>query len=188
MRKLTLSASLSLFGLLGLSAFADVTKEELKKLASAGVSEDVILSYIRTNGPVVKLSSDDLIELKQAGLGDRALAAAAAGTAQAAPAPPPAPSQTMVVESVVTPPVTYYSSYERPYLYSPNYSFGYGAYYYPSHSHHYSHYNPSHHAYRGHHGVTHGSHHGRHYGGHSGGHHGGYHGGGHQRGGHSGRH
>lgn len=186
MRKLTLSASLSLFGLFGLSAFADVTKEELKKLASAGVSEDVILSYIRTNGPVVKLSSDDLIELKQAGLGDKALAAAAAGTAPAAPAPAPTPSPTVVESRVVAPPVTYYYEYDRPYGYSPSYSFGVGAYYYPRHSYYYfPHHSSPHHGFRGHHGWTHGSHHGGHHGGHSGG---GHHGGGHHRGGHGGHH
>lgn len=173
MRKLTLRAAVGVFGLLGLSAFADVTKEELKKLASAGVSEDVILSYIRANGPVVKLSSDDLVELKQAGLGDRVLTAAASGTAPSVSAPAPASAPATLVETrVVSPPVTYYySGYDRPYYSSPSYSFG--AYYYsPSHSNHYSH------------RSSHYGHHGSHYGGHSGGHHGG----GHHRGGHGGRH
>lgn len=187
MRKLTASAALSLFGLLGLPVFADVTKEELKKLASAGVSEDVILSYIRTNGPVVKLSSDDIVELKQAGLGDKALAVAAGGMVPPAPTPVvPVPAPNVVVESL--PQVTYtYSTYD-PYYYSrPSYT-----YYYPSYSHGYSHHrDSSHHSYRGHQGVTNGSHHGsRNYGSHSGGYHqgGGHHGGGHHRGGHGGRH
>jgi hypothetical protein len=55
---------------LGAAAFADIGKEELKKLARAGISDDVILSYVRSKGPVAKLSADDIIELKKAGLSD----------------------------------------------------------------------------------------------------------------------
>lgn len=58
-----------------LVALADVTKEDVKKLASAGLSEEIILSYIRANGPVTKLSADDLVELKGAGASDRVLGA-----------------------------------------------------------------------------------------------------------------
>src|SRR5437588_668645 len=56
------------------TAIADVGKEELKKLAQAGVSDDLILSYVRSKGTVEKLSADDLIELKRAGLSDALLA------------------------------------------------------------------------------------------------------------------
>ena len=56
-------------------ASAQATKEDLKKLARAGISEDVILAYIRTNGFQQRLSTDDLVELKSAGLGDKVLAA-----------------------------------------------------------------------------------------------------------------
>jgi hypothetical protein len=55
---------------LGTAAFADIGKEELKKLARAGISDDVILSYVRSQGPVARLSADDVIELKAAGLSD----------------------------------------------------------------------------------------------------------------------
>jgi hypothetical protein len=54
---------------------AEVTKEDLKKLASAGISDGVILSYVKSNGPVAKLSAEDLVELKQAGASDTLLAA-----------------------------------------------------------------------------------------------------------------
>ena len=55
---------------LGATTFADIGKEELKKLARAGISDEVILSYVRSRGPVAKLSADDIIELKKAGLSD----------------------------------------------------------------------------------------------------------------------
>jgi hypothetical protein len=55
---------------LGAVAFADIGKEELKKLARAGISDEVILSYVRSQGPLAKFSADDVIELKKAGLSD----------------------------------------------------------------------------------------------------------------------
>lgn len=58
---------------LPIAAEAGTTKEDILKLAKAGLSEDVILSFVRTNGPVDKLSSDDLIELKAAGVTDKVL-------------------------------------------------------------------------------------------------------------------
>jgi hypothetical protein len=112
------------------AAFADVSKEDIRKLLAAGISEDVIVTFIRTRGPVQAMSADDLVELKQAGAGERVLAALAGG---AAPAP-----RTEVVErkvyvpetpTVVASPSTYYYyspaySYGYPY-YSPYYSYGY---------------------------------------------------------------
>ena len=56
------------------AVFADVDKEELKKLFHAGLSDDLILSYARSKGPVAKLSADDVVELKKAGLSDGLLA------------------------------------------------------------------------------------------------------------------
>lgn len=67
--------TLSFVGLLSVAASAEVTKEDVRRLVAAGVSEDVILAFIRTNGPVVRLTADDLVELKAAGAGDRILSA-----------------------------------------------------------------------------------------------------------------
>ena len=53
---------------------AQASKDDLKKLAKSGVSEDVILAYIKANGYSGKPTSDDLVELKDAGLSDRLLA------------------------------------------------------------------------------------------------------------------
>jgi hypothetical protein len=71
--------TLALTGLVPVSAWADVSKEEIKRLLSAGVSEDVVLTFIQQHGPVAPLQSDDLVELRQAGAGDRVLSALLAG-------------------------------------------------------------------------------------------------------------
>lgn len=187
MRKFTAAATLSMVGLLALPVFADVTKEDLKKLAAAGISEEVILSYIKANGPVSKLSVDDLVELKNAGLTEKVLAAAAA--------PPPVSPQVVENRSYYsTPsygsPSPYYSSYYSPYRYSSG-SY-YPSYYYPSYSHLHPYTHSTSHSF-GHHGVTHSApsqvYHGHRGATHSGGHHGGSsHGGGHHRGGGHGGH
>lgn len=178
MRSILMAATLTLPGFLALPAWADVTKEELKKLANAGVSEEVIISYIKANGPVAKLSADDLVELKRAGLTEKALAAAVA-------TPTPSSTGTSIVENrtytapttVVYPRSSYYGSYD---YYRP-YGYYYGSYYYPSYSHLNRHY------YSPHHGTGRYGHYGS---GHSGGlhHGGGHHGGGHHGGGHGGHH
>lgn len=59
--------AIAIFTAFPLAAWADVTKDDVKKLHAAGVSEDVILAYIKANGPLAKLSADDLIDLKKAG-------------------------------------------------------------------------------------------------------------------------
>ncbi len=79
-------AAFALFAALPLAAAAQVPKEDIKKLAVAGVSEDVILTYVRANGGAPRMSADDLVELKQAGVGDRVLAALAGTSTSSAPA------------------------------------------------------------------------------------------------------
>ena len=68
-----MTRTLALLLLMASTAFADVGKEELKKLAQAGLSDDLILGYVRHKGPVVRLSADDLLELKKSGLSDSLL-------------------------------------------------------------------------------------------------------------------
>jgi hypothetical protein len=99
MKKMTLAMVL----LIGapMAVCADVSKEEVKKLCAAGISNDVILSYVRSNGPVAKLSADDLLELKQAGANNALLAALLTGPTRATTpspvyAPPVVPSDTYV--------------------------------------------------------------------------------------------
>lgn len=94
--------------LLSGTAFAGVTKEDLKKLTAAQISDGVILAYIRSHGPVPKLSAQDLIELKNAGVSEKVLEQLASGD----PKPAPAPVQTKVIERrihVVPPPAVVYA-------------------------------------------------------------------------------
>lgn len=63
-----------LAGLVPACAFADVSKEEIRRLLVAGVPEEVVLTYVRQHGPVARLSADDLVDLRAAGAGDRILA------------------------------------------------------------------------------------------------------------------
>jgi hypothetical protein len=124
-----------------LAASADVSKEDIKKLAAAGVGDEVILSYIRTHGPVQTLSADDIVELKKAGASERVLSAMAGGTAPRAPQMPAVERQaaapltdypsytpsTVVYDSAYYPYYPYYSTYYWggwPYYYSswPRYS------------------------------------------------------------------
>jgi hypothetical protein len=135
------------FAAFPLAAAADVTKEDIKKLVAAGISDDVIISYIRSNSPVRKLSADDVVELKQAGTSERVLSnlmASVSGSAPARPAetvveqPSYVPSSTVVYESPY-----YYGSYYYPYSYwYPYYSWygGFGCYPYYGYSNCYPYY------------------------------------------------
>ena len=81
----TLAMTIALLAGLPLAASAQVTKEDLKKLSAAGISDEVILSYVKSNGGVAKLSADDVIELKQAGASEKLLSSVLAGVPAAAP-------------------------------------------------------------------------------------------------------
>jgi uncharacterized protein YcfJ len=73
--------------------------EDIKALARAGISDDVIISQIRNTGTVYHLSAADIIDLNRAGVSERVIrymidTASQEQTAQVAPAmtpPPPAP-------------------------------------------------------------------------------------------------
>lgn len=133
-------------------AAAQATKEDLKKLAKAGISEDVILTYIRANGYNGKPSSDDLIELKDAGVTDRILAGILSPEPAPAPAAPPARTEapttsTVYVERSVYPtgylslgPIYSYSSSYCPPVYRSYYSGSYYRPYYSSYRPYYSSY------------------------------------------------
>ena len=56
-------------------AFADVTREDIRKLAAAGCSDDVIIAFIKANSPAPKLSADDVIDLKKSGVSDKVVQA-----------------------------------------------------------------------------------------------------------------
>lgn len=127
----TIVMTLALLTGMTVAASAQVTKEDLKKLTAAGVSEEVIISYVKANGGVARLSADDLIELKQAGASEKLLASVLSG-----PAPAQAP-QVQVERQVVTQPRTTYVVDSAPYYDSSYYGTissyygGYAPYYYP---------------------------------------------------------
>lgn len=60
----------TLAGCLALLA-ADLTKEDLRKLAALRVSDEAILLVVRAEGPVEPLSAQDLLALRRAGLSAR---------------------------------------------------------------------------------------------------------------------
>ena len=62
-------------GTFPLTAAADVTKEDIKKLSNASLSDEVIVNYIRRNRPAAELSAEELIELKRANVSDVVLKA-----------------------------------------------------------------------------------------------------------------
>lgn len=140
----TVALSIALLAVFPLATSADVTKEEIRKLAAAGISEEVIVSFIRRHGPVASLSADDLVELKKAGAGEKVLAACV--NAPAPTVPTPRASYTTPASYAYEEPAYIYSSYYRPYSWY-GYGYGYGWPYYSS-SWHYPSYR-----YYGHHSL-----------------------------------
>lgn len=102
-----------------------VTNFDLLQMTRAGVSEDVIISTMRSRGARIDLSPQSLIALKQQGVSDRVVMAAQDITSAGgyAPAPPPTVG---VVHAVPPPPTTvivepawrpYYYYHPHPYYY-----------------------------------------------------------------------
>jgi len=136
MKKMTLAVVLLISG--PLAVFADVSKEDLKKLCAAGISNDVILSYVRSNGPLVKLSAEEVVELRQAGANNGLLVAllstpSPASTVSPVYSPPVAPSVTyvpppssVVYSTIPSDTSAVYDDFYPGAYYSPSYS-AYGA-------------------------------------------------------------
>ena len=112
---------LVLFFSIPLTASADTTKEEIIKLAKAGISDEVIITFVKKNPLYSDLTSDDIIELKKAGVSDKVLSSLLART-EPAPAPvqkeektevfPGTTPRTRIVEKVyVQEPRTVYYTY-----------------------------------------------------------------------------
>ncbi len=94
---------------IGAGGSAGITKDYLKRLAAAGVSDGVIVAYVQSYGPPPRLSADDLIELKNAGISnyvlERVASAPATDRSQIAPAAPIPPAVERRVTVVTGPPV-----------------------------------------------------------------------------------
>ncbi len=145
-----------------LTLLAQVSKEEVRRLLDAHVSEQTIVSYVQRNGPMEALSVEDLSDLKSAGASDSLLQALIqAQTASSYNRTPSTDSTPYTTESSTviydSPQYYYYSSPAYPtYAYSypaPYYSTYYPyRYYYPSYPYRYypnryyapSHYNHGH--------------------------------------------
>jgi hypothetical protein len=70
---------------------ASLTKDAIIQMVKAGLPEDVIVSKIRSDPNPPKLSTDDLISLKAAGVGDAVIRALVSPSSKADP-PPAAPT------------------------------------------------------------------------------------------------
>jgi len=76
---------------------------DVKAMAQAGVSEEIIIAQIRNSRAVYRLSAADIIDLHNAGVSDRIIdfminsSATGTTTTIVETAPPPPPSQTVVV-------------------------------------------------------------------------------------------
>jgi hypothetical protein len=134
MKSPLLSAAL-LLGMVA-SALAQVGKDDLKKLAQAGLSDDTVIAFVKSHGPVAPLSPDDLAELKQAGMGEKALTFLVSPPAKDQAAPATSTSTTYASSnlgySYYDYPNYYYSSYAYPsYYYQYSYPyFGFGVDFY----------------------------------------------------------
>jgi hypothetical protein len=120
-------------------AFATVTKDDVRKLLAAGISEDTIILFIHRNAPAVSPSPEDLAELKNAGASDKVLnalveASKSTGSSYSSGS---TTSPGTTTTTVVYPSTSYYYDYYPyyyPYYYSPylytypflSFSFGFG--------------------------------------------------------------
>jgi hypothetical protein len=109
-----------------------VTDNDLVQMTRAGISEDVIISTMRSRGTRIDLSPQSLIALRQQGVSDRVVMAAqqmGAGSGYAPGAPAYGPT---VVSEIPPPPAVIVEPAYRPYPYyyypRPYY---YGHYYHP---------------------------------------------------------
>jgi hypothetical protein len=103
---------------------AEVSKEDLKKLVAAGISDNVIVSFVQANGPVTKLTPEDVIELKTAGMREALLAIVLSTPAPAASTTSTVSTRSSASNVYVTTPAagytdndTYVDSYSSSYPY-----------------------------------------------------------------------
>ncbi len=189
--KYILVTALALFVPTAVAFAQDVTKEDIVKLSKAGLSDQVIIEFLKTRNTRIALTASDVIDLKAAGVRDSVVKfmleaplkekGETKGGCGATEARIPAVT---VRPTVVAAPVyygdgPYYLGY---YGYGYPYRYGYTHYYPYTYSHVYSrpwHYGYSHYGYTGYGHGTYGW-------GHGYSSHGGVHGGGHAGGGHSG--
>jgi len=94
--------------LLPATVAAATTAEQLVGLSRAGLSDDILITLIQTDGSTFQLSADDILKLHTAGLSDAVIRAMQATSKRAAPAPAASKQepQTQVEQvTTATPPV-----------------------------------------------------------------------------------
>lgn len=159
----------------------DVTKQDVIKLARAGCSDGLIITFLDSKGARLDPGADDVVEMIGAGVGEAVINFILKG----AGVPLREPSRT--VSPPLSPGADRYYGYTQPYAAAPRVVYtspppvlyvGASPSYYSWHRHHYAqqHHRPTY--YQSptylHHTPHHQTHHpsGGHHGGHSGGHHG----------------
>lgn len=129
--------TLLLTALLFISLPFTVTKEDLRKLLDAGVGDQVIIEYIRSNGPAEPLSVEEVTELKKAGASDSVLRAMLEASRASDAMTPSYPKDRATTSSDDWHSYYRYPSYSY-YSYTPYYypysTYYYPTYYYPSYS------------------------------------------------------
>jgi outer membrane lipoprotein SlyB len=111
-----------------------VTDNDLVQMTRAGISEDVIISTMRSRGTRIDLSPQSLIALRQQGVSDRVVMSAQQMGGGSGYAPgPPGVGPTVVSEIPPPPAVIVEPAYRPyPYYYYPRpYPYYYGHYYHP---------------------------------------------------------
>jgi hypothetical protein len=112
-----------------------VTDNDIVQMTRAGISDDVIISTMRSRGTRVDLSPQSLIALRQQGVSDRVVMAAQQMSAGSGYVPGAAPLGPTVVSEIPPPPAVIVAPAYRPYpyWYHPR------PYYYGHYHHHHPH-------------------------------------------------
>lgn len=114
-----------------------VTESDLVQMTRAGISEDVIISTMRSRGTRIDLSPQSLIALRQQGVNDRVVMAAQQMSGGGGYAPGAPALGTTVVSEIPPPPAVIVAPAYRPYPY-----YYYPRPYYYGHYHHRHHHHP----------------------------------------------
>ena len=96
MRLITSLLAGFLLSVVSVSTAAAVTVDELLNLKANGLSDDILVALIESDGSVFRLSPDDVLSLHRRGLGEKVIVAMLATARRAAPGDvrPPAPVAT----------------------------------------------------------------------------------------------
>ena len=114
-----------------LPVFADVSKDDILKLLAAHASEETVIGFVRANAPVRMLSTQDILDLRNAGASEKVISALSSVPLTSGESTIPMPEQAIpagpdyVLESPEYYPYYYeYYPHYTPYFYTyPGFSF-----------------------------------------------------------------